>query len=107
VALKDERLVAIDPFSRSAPDLHRRQLVERDPEPIGFTRSMQDEVVVAEFELAAGGRASASAPDDGVLVGTLVNTSGGQDCSFPLGEAIALRASRRVRERCSPCAAKY
>src|SRR6266496_1557493 len=83
-SLEHERLVAVDPFSRTAPDLHRRELVERDPEPIGFIRPVQDEVIVAEFELAAGGRAGASAPDDGVLVRTLVNTSGGQACSFPI-----------------------
>jgi hypothetical protein len=84
VSLEHERLVAVDPFSRSAPDLHRGELVERDPEPIGFARPVQDEVVVAEFELAAGGRAGASAPDDGILVRTLVNTSGGHACSFPI-----------------------
>ena len=98
VALKDERLVAIDPFSCTAPDLHRRQLVERDPEPIGSTRPVQDEVVVAEFESAAGGRAGASAPDNGVLVRTGANALGGQVCSFPLGQAIAPTASR-VRPR--------
>src|SRR6266480_2198384 len=62
VALEDERLVAVDPFSRSAPDLHRGELVERDPDHIGFTRPVQDEVVVAELEFAAGGRAGAGAP---------------------------------------------
>src|SRR6266542_1801010 len=75
--LEDERLVAVDPFSRTASDLDRRELVERDPEPIGFTRPVQDEVVVAEFEPAAGGRAGTNAPDHGVLVRTLVNALGG------------------------------
>ena len=84
VPLEDERLVAVDPFSRPASDLHRRELIERDPEPIGFTRPVQDEVVVAEFEPAARGRAVAGAPDDGILVRTLANTSGGQACSFPI-----------------------
>jgi CBS domain-containing protein len=107
VSLEDERLVAVDPFSRSAPDLDGRELIERDPEPIGFTRPVQDEVVVAEFEPAAGGRAGASAPDNGVLVRTAANTLGGHDCSFPLGEAIAPTPLRGVRERCSLCAAKY
>src|SRR6266536_6004446 len=51
-SLKDERLVAVDPFTRTAPDLHRGKLVERDPEPIGFIRPVQDEVIVAESELA-------------------------------------------------------
>jgi hypothetical protein len=37
VPLEDERLVAVNPFSRSAPDLDRRELVEADPDPIGFT----------------------------------------------------------------------
>jgi hypothetical protein len=82
--LEDERLVAVDPFSRTASDLDGRELVERDPEPVGFTRPVQDEVVVAEFEPAARGRAVAGAPDDGVLVRTFANTSGGQNCSFPL-----------------------
>src|SRR6266516_3402447 len=50
VSLEDERLVAVYPFTDSAPDLDRRQLVERDPEAIGSTRPVQDEVVVAEFE---------------------------------------------------------
>jgi hypothetical protein len=68
---------------------------------------VQDEVIVSEFEHAAGGRAVAGAPDDGVLVRTLVNISGGQDCSFLLGEAIAPAASLDVRERCSLGAAKY
>ncbi len=56
---------------------------------------MQNEVVVAEFELAAGGRAGAGAPDDGVLVRTLVNTSGGP-------EAIAPADSRGVGEGAQP-----
>jgi hypothetical protein len=43
---------------------------------------VQDEVVVAEFELAAGGRAVTGAPDGGVLVRTAANTLGGHDCSF-------------------------
>src|SRR6266511_3080941 len=77
VPLEDERLLAVYPFTDSAPDLDRRQLVERDPEAIGSTRPVQDEVVVAEFEPAAGGRAVAGAPDDGVLVRTLVNALGG------------------------------
>src|SRR6266508_3013023 len=77
VPLEDERLVAVYPFTDSAPDLDRRQLVERDPEAIGSTRPVQDEVVVAEFEPAAGGRAVTGAPDDGVLVRTLVNALGG------------------------------
>ena len=51
VALEDKGLVAVDPFQRSAPDLYRRKLVEGDSESIGFARSVQDEVVVAEFEL--------------------------------------------------------
>src|SRR6266568_4380039 len=46
--LEDERLVAVEPFSRSASDLDGRELVERDPEPIGFARPVQDEVVGAE-----------------------------------------------------------
>jgi ABC-type branched-subunit amino acid transport system ATPase component len=62
MSLEDERLVAVDPFSRSAPDFHWRELVEWDPEPIGFARAVQDEVVFAELEPAAGGRAGASAP---------------------------------------------
>src|SRR6266542_3463810 len=106
-SLKDERLVAVDPFTGSAPDLHRGELVERDSEPIGFTRPVQDEVVVAELQPAAGGRASAGAPDDGVLVRTTANTLGGHDCSFLLGEAIAPTASWDVRERCNLGAAKY
>src|SRR6266542_4150468 len=77
VPLEDERLVAVYPFTDSAPDLDRRQLVERDPEAIGSTRPVQDEVVVAEFEPAAGGRAVTGAPDNGVLVRTLVNALGG------------------------------
>ena len=96
--LEDERLVAVDPFSRTASDLDGRELVERDPEPIGSTRPVQDEVVVAEFETAAGSRAGASAPDNGVLVRTGANALGGQVCSFPLGQAIAPTASR-VRPR--------
>jgi len=84
VSLKDERLVAVDPFSRSAPDLHRRQLVERDPEPLGFAQPVQGKVVVTELEPTAGGRAIASAPDDGVLVRSLVNALGGQACSFAI-----------------------
>src|SRR6266542_5168485 len=107
VPLEDERLVAVDPFTGSAPDLHRGELVERDSEPIGFTRPVQDEVVVAELQPAAGGRASAGAPDDGVLVRTTANTLGGHDCSFLLGEAIAPTASWDVRERCNLGAAKY
>src|SRR6266487_3842295 len=107
VPLENERLVAVDPFPGSAPDLDGRELIEGDPKPIGFTRPLQDEVVVAEFELAAGGRALASAPNDGVFVRTLANALGRQACSFPLGEAIALMRWRGVRERCSLGAAKY
>jgi hypothetical protein len=81
-SLEHERPVAVDPFRGTASDLHRRELVERDPEPIGFARPVQDEVIVAEFKPAAGGRAVASAPDNGVLVRTAANTLGGQDCSF-------------------------
>jgi hypothetical protein len=84
VALEDEGLVAVDPFRRSAPDLYRRELIEGDSESIGFARSVQDEVVVAEFEPAARGRAVAGAPDDGVLVRTAANTLAGHGCSFPL-----------------------
>jgi hypothetical protein len=82
VPLEDERLVAVDPFSRTASGLDGRELIERDPEPIGFTRPMQDEVVAAEFEPAAGGGAVAGAPDHGVLVRTAANTLRGHDCSF-------------------------
>src|SRR4029453_14408613 len=84
VSAEDEPLAAVDPFTRSTPDRDRRELVEGDPEPIGFIRPLQDEVIVAGCDPAAGGRAGASAPDDGVLVRTFANTSGGQNCSFPL-----------------------
>ena len=75
VPLEHERLVTVDPFTDRAPDLHRGELVERDPELL-FVRPVQDEVIGAEFELAARGWAVAGAPDGGVLVGTLVNALG-------------------------------
>jgi hypothetical protein len=47
MSLEDKRLVPVDPLSRTASDLHCRELVERDPEPIGFARPVQDELFVA------------------------------------------------------------
>jgi hypothetical protein len=69
---------------------------------------MQDEIVGADFELAAGGRAIASALDGGVLVRTLVNALGRQDRSFPNRppEAIALAASQVVRKTLQPARGK-
>src|SRR6266508_317336 len=38
-----QALVAVDPFTCSAPDLDSRERVERNPEPVGPTRPVQNE----------------------------------------------------------------
>src|SRR6266508_3664766 len=83
VPLEHERLVAVDPLIGCAPDLRRGELVEGNSELV-FAPPVQDEVVGAQLELAAGGRTLPGAPDGGVLVTTLVNAFGRQDRSFPI-----------------------
>jgi hypothetical protein len=84
VALQDDGLVAVDPFTGSAADLDRREVVERNPEPLAYTSPVQDEFILAEFEPAGRCRAVTSAPDDGIVVQVLPNSFGRQACSSPI-----------------------
>jgi hypothetical protein len=108
--LEDEGLLAVDPITGSPPNPGGRELVERNPEPLRFSRSLQDELVGAEFEPTARGRALAGAPDDGVIVRTLADALGGH--AFPLrsdrvAKALARAGSQASAKARSLCAGKY
>jgi hypothetical protein len=83
VPFEHDGFVAVDPFTGAAADLGRRELVERDPEPLRSTCPVQDEFVLAEFEPAARGRAVACTPDYGVVVRARASALGRQTCSSP------------------------
>src|SRR6266511_4629896 len=83
--LEDERLVAVDPFTGSAPDLDGRELVQPNAKLLRFGGPLQDEFLVAQFEPAAGGRAVAGAPDDGVIPRMLADALAGHAAPFQSG----------------------
>jgi hypothetical protein len=83
MALENDRLVAVDPFTGSAADLDGRELVEWNPQALRSARPVQHERMIAELEPAARARALGGAPDDSVVVRACASFLGRQTCSAP------------------------
>lgn len=73
-------MFAVDPLALAAADLDGRELVEPNPEPLRRAPAVQNKLVLAELEPAAGDRVLTGAPDDGVVGRVLVGTVGGHGC---------------------------